>query len=212
MSKGLGWGIIGTGIVCIILSDKMFITIMGIILILVGIIGLITSPKESQVSKINSPVVKSSEQSLQVNTPNNEKVGSIYKFKIAGMQYYKDEIENIGEYNSIYDLTKKELQEDFDEEKIYEYYFDNKECRLVEEPDNEFDPNAVAVYVRKYKIGYIRKGACSRVKNLLKSQGFEKTEVEIYGGKYKYVSEDGIEKDDDGYRGKVSIYIREVNC
>ena len=87
------------------------------------------------------------------------------------------------------------------------------------EPENEYDPNAVRVELDGTKVGYIKKGSCSQVKNLLKSDKYVRTTAETFGGKYKslYVWEDDdgdsherIEKGDTGVYGvTVTIETKE---
>ena len=119
------------------------------------------------------------------------------RFRITGTQYYeKDFIEKLGERDPDYDCSAAELKETYyDGDKIYEYDFSGLKAELVPEPENEHDKNAVKVIVNGVLVGYIKKGSCTRVKNLMASPGFVGIEVSISGGKYKYLC--GYE-DDNG--------------
>lgn len=143
----------------------------------------------------------------------------IERHRVTGIQHYeKDFLKKLGHYNCDYDLTKKEIKEKyFDGDTIYQYTFYDSELELVPEPDNPYDSNAIKVMISGVHIGYIKKGSCSRVKNLLSSPDLLKVDVSLYGGKYKYVSihedDDGDEKTDvesreSSYRADIDFYIK----
>lgn len=135
-------------------------------------------------------------------------------FRIAGLQYYSKEImQQLSLKNEDYSLPKKDLTDIYDEgDRIFQYEFNNTPVKLVQEPDNEHDPNAIAVFVDTTKIGYIKKGSCSHVKNLLRSEMIEKTEIEITGGDYKALvySDESIliDKDSQDLRATLTITYR----
>lgn len=124
------------------------------------------------------------------------------RFRVTGVSHYeKDIIEKLGKYNSVYDSKASELKELYPfGETIYEYNFMDLNPELIPEPDNEYDPNAVMVVVNNVKVGYIKKGSCSRANNLLNSPDFVDVRVDIHGGKYKrvycYTDDDGKDKID----------------
>ena len=120
---------------------------------------------------------------------------------VAGTSFRQRELESLGQENPIYEYSKKELiDEGYEDEKIYYYDFSPNTVELVEEPDNEHDPNAVKVVVDGVHIGYIKAGSCSHIKKLLHTGSIVKTDVEIRGGKYKYLyCEYDDEKEKDVY-------------
>ncbi len=137
-------------------------------------------------------------------------------FRITGTQYYQDNfVEELGEYNYDYDETASALKEAYyDGDKIYQYDFLNLKAELVPEPDNEYDPNAVAVLANGIKVGHVKKGSCTRVKNLLKSPDFVGIEIEITGGKYKAIYEDDngklrVEREQSPYFVDIDILTRD---
>lgn len=107
-----------------------------------------------------------------------------YNFHIVGSDHYVDNIKLVLDENILYESTKDELTVD---EMVFEYDLeDRNDVQIVPEPDNEYDKNAVRVDIAGKTVGYIKKGACTRVKNLLKSPDFVKYEVDyIHYGKYK---------------------------
>lgn len=92
----------------------------------------------------------------------------------------------------------------------------NRFYEIVPEPENEYDPNAVAIYLHGKKIGHVKKGRCSRIKNLLKSEKFKGSDLEMHGGNYKKVRYD-YDKDQEyvetvehkGYSVILTIYLQE---
>lgn len=138
------------------------------------------------------------------------------KFQVAGVSHYSDSImKDIAYENDDYSLSVKELSETYDiGDRVFEYSFDDCNASLVPEPTNEHDPNAVRVEVKGILIGYVKRGSCSHVKNLLKSPGFDHVKVEIGGGKYKRLYEDDdklkVEKDSCELFADLYIYTRQA--
>ena len=131
---------------------------------------------------------------------------------VTGTSYRQTEIESLGEDNPIYEYSKRELiDEGYEDEKVYYYDFNPYTVELIEEPDNKFDPNAVKVVIDSVHVGYIKKGSCTHVKNLLKSGRIAKIDAEIHGGKYKILySEYDEDKDKEVYEvetGESNYYV-----
>lgn len=118
------------------------------------------------------------------------------EFKVKGISHYYDEFfKKFAQENEDYKLTNKELKEDFqDGDRVYKYEYSFSEVKLVPEPDNKYDPNAVRVEVDGCLIGYIDKAKTGRVKELLADPNFRRIELEIGGGDYKYIYEDEDDK------------------
>lgn len=132
------------------------------------------------------------------------------KFRITGISYcINDIMDNLAEENDDYSLSKRELFEEYsDGDKIFKYEYNTTPLELVPEPENEYDPNAIKVMVNGTKVGYIKKGSTSHVKNLLASPDFSGKSIEIYGGKYKQICDDEIETDEMDIRADLEIYTR----
>lgn len=117
-------------------------------------------------------------------------------FHVAGVRFHEKEIEELGQENSDYDLSRSEIQDaGMENERIYRLEFDDMPVELVPEPENPEDPKAIKVVVGGTHVGYIKKGSTSRVRNLLAAGG--KVTAEIQGGEYKILysdDEDGQEK------------------
>ena len=149
-----------------------------------------------------------------INTSPAEKA-PLYKTEnhhVAGTSYRQKEIESLGEENLIYEYSKRELiDEGYEDEKVYYYDFNPYTVELIEEPDNKFDPNAIKVVIDGVHVGYIKKGSCAHVKNLLKSGRIVKIDAEIHGGQYKLLySEYDEEKGKEVYEvetGESNYYV-----
>lgn len=110
------------------------------------------------------------------------------RHKVAGTTYHLDAIMELAEDNPDYDMTKREIiDECMEEERIYQYTFPDGPVELVDEPDNEHDPNAIKVIVAGQHIGYIKRGSTGRIHKLQRSGRVLGVTAEIYGGKYKIV-------------------------
>lgn len=140
------------------------------------------------------------------------------RHKVAGTSYHLDAIMALAQENPDYDLTKREIIDDgLTDERIYQYTFADGPVELVDDPDNEYDPNAIKVLVAGQHIGYIKRGSTGRVHNLQRAGRVLGVTAEIYGGKYKVVTcdedYDGTEhydliRDESLYGAAIEILVR----
>lgn len=140
------------------------------------------------------------------------------RHKVAGTTYHLDAIMELAEDNPDYDMTQREIIDaGMEEERIYQYTFPDSPVELVDDPDNEQDPNAIKVLVSGQHIGYIKRGSTGRIHKLQRSGRVLGVTAEIYGGKYKVVicddDDDGAErydliKDETGYGAAIEILVR----
>lgn len=128
------------------------------------------------------------------------------RFHVTGTSHYSAAIERLSFENSDYDLNKKDLIEDgLVGKRVYRMEYNPTSVRLVPEPENPYDSNAVKVVVNGLLIGYIKRGACSQVKNILKKNVLSIT-CDIHGGPYKVV----FESYDDDQDKEVYILERDT--
>lgn len=114
------------------------------------------------------------------------------KYKVTGMEHYKDNILSLSYENSNYSLNKRELIDDYlTDEYIYEREIDVVRVELVPEPDNPHDPKAIKVILDGYHVGYIKAGSCTHLLKVIREDRIQKITCEAGGGRYKYVSLDG---------------------
>ncbi len=110
------------------------------------------------------------------------------RHRVAGTSYRKDAIISLGTKNNDYELNKSQLiKKNLIDTPVYEYVFNPSSVSLVPEPDNEHDANAIKVILDGVHVGYIKKGSCSHVKNLLSSNKIQSISAKIFGGNCKYV-------------------------
>lgn len=133
-------------------------------------------------------------------------------FHITGVSHYLENIEELALENSDYDLTKKEIVDSFlYDEKIFKYDFFITDAKLVPEPENPYDPNAIKVLFNGVLVGYVKRGSCSHVKKLLASGKIKRIDGEITGGKYKLVyyddESDSYQTEHDEYSYRVTVSI-----
>lgn len=114
------------------------------------------------------------------------------KVKITGTSHYADNIKSLMFENADYSLSNKELLDSYyDGDDIPEYISSAKHVDLVPEPENKYDSNAVRCDIEGVKVGYVKRGSCSHIKNLLASPDFKYVMIDkfIYG-KVKHVYSD----------------------
>lgn len=108
------------------------------------------------------------------------------KFKVVGTLYRDvDEIINsLFDENELYTIKKKELIENgWYDTRIYKYELcQSVSVKVSAEPDNEADPNALAVYADGIKIGYMQKSKQKQFKKILLEHTFAGYSLEgVYG-------------------------------
>ena len=144
--------------------------ILGIIFILLGVISIFGGKKYKPKSQTQTFV--------PVEEQNKQTYVEPDRLLVAGFDHHQPALRSLlTDENPDYDLPKKQFVEEV-VDRAYQFYPERYDARLEHE-DNEYDPNAIAVYVDDIKIGYIARKDQSIV-DMSKSY-----EVEIFGGKYK---------------------------
>ena len=187
------------GIICIVIALLMFLIKSigaGIVLLLLGLLNLFLYYRQKH---------KKPEQEHQAADFVHEmQQYAMHDFRVAGFDYNQDVLADLLEdENEDYKLPKsKFLEEVF--ERCYQYDVEFYPAELVDEPDNEYDPNAIAVYVEDERIGYIAKRDQAAVRAL----DPDRIEAEIYGGKYKEPDDDEILTGSTPYKAMLHIYTK----
>lgn len=116
--------------------------------------------------------------------------------KITGTSHYADNIKTLMLENPDYSLKDKELLEEYEVgDDIPEYESAAKHVELIPEPDNQYDSNAVRCEIEGVTVGYVKKGSCSHVKNLLSSPDFKYVMIDkLFYGNTKHVYSDDDDK------------------
>lgn len=148
------------------------------------------------------------EEPVKAPSKSNKKVET---HRVAGTNHRVKDIASMGLTNGEYLLNKKDLiKRKLFDKCIYQYVFKPSKIELIEEPENPHDSNAIKVLIDGTHVGYIKRGSCSHVKKLLKSNAIEKITAEIKGGKYKCLYDHGcdyeLETGNDTYTIKLSIH------
>lgn len=128
--------------------------------------------------------------------------------RVAGAYYHQAEIESIGQPNDDYALTKKQLLEDFEGERVYELYF-NPIVKFVPDPDNEHDSSAIRIEADGALIGYVPHDKTQYVRELMDAGRIKSLDVEIEGGKYKLAEDDEVERGEDDYSVDLTMTLWE---
>ena len=87
-------------------------------------------------------------------------------------------------------------------DRCYQYDIEYAPAQLVDELQNEYDPNAIAVLVYGDKIGYVAKQDQAAVRSL----DIDHAEAEIYGGKYKEPDGGEVITGETPLRAKLHLY------
>lgn len=133
-------------------------------------------------------------------------------FEVAGIKYYMENLISICPRNPDYELKKAEIIKRNIENSIFEYQLESDNVQLIPEPDNAHDPRAIKVIINEQHIGYIKKGSCGHIHNLLNSKSIIKIHAFIHGAKRKFLtySESGnlvLEHSEGGWGVKLTITI-----
>lgn len=122
------------------------------------------------------------------------------EFQVVGTNYYMDNIMKLAEQNPDWRKTAKQLQEaGLAGKRVFRYSFIHKPAKLIPEPDNPHDKNAVQAVVAGEVVGYIGRDENKKVLQILETREIKFISAFISGGPYKVVAESGeTEKDEKG--------------
>ena len=125
---------------------------------------------------------------VSMENDKNKDIQSIIKRIVADIKENLDK-DDLYEGKSNAEI-KDELEFDSDS-KIFELDFETiDDIRLILEPSNPYDPNAIKVVSDEYgHLGYVPKGMTKKVRSRIEQPDFEVT-CTIVGGKYKYYDDD----------------------
>lgn len=113
-------------------------------------------------------------------------------FYASGVYYYEDTIQKLSCANPEWKLSKTDIiSSEKCGKKIFRYNYINKPVKLIPEPENIHDKNAVSIHIAGELVGYISKDDNLHVLDILKNHDVKHISGFIGGGEYKIVSEDG---------------------
>lgn len=158
------------------------------------------------------PGVKSpAEKRPEKDVPESMSVSSGSKlmkedFFVVGVSYYPNSIKLISSINPDWKLSAKQaIDAGFAGQKIFRYSYINKPVKLIPEPDNPEDKNAIAVYIAGEKVGHISREDNVHVGQILRQRSIKYITASVKGGEYKVVSLNG---DSVRIDGSVRITVR----
>jgi len=161
--------------------------LISIVVILIGL-GLIfwglrkkLLPKVFSSAKDNDPQHQSSSSPLITES-----------FSLVGVNYYTENIEKLACKNPLWNTTVAAASaKDLVGKPIYRYNYVNKPVKLIPEPNNPNDKNAVAVYFAGELVGYISRDDNQRILDILNNRSIKYISGFIGGGDYKIITAEG---------------------
>ena len=113
-------------------------------------------------------------------------------FRAVGVNYYESNIKKLASVNPDWKLRNAQLIDAGKAgKKVFRCTYVNKPVKLVPEPKNPNDKNAVAIFIAGELVGYISRDENQHVLDLLKHREIKYISGFIGGGKYKVVSLNG---------------------
>lgn len=120
-------------------------------------------------------------QQLQVTQKKSaapQSVRRTYQFCVAGIIYRKNALLSVATLNPDYYAMENDGPDGW---RIYKYTKDLPPVALVPEPENEYDPNAIGVYLKGHFIGYVPKNETAKIREI-RAQGSYSATAQLTGG------------------------------
>lgn len=122
-------------------------------------------------------------------------------FEVVGIFYYEENLNKLRVANPDY---KKKTFDTI--KRVYKYNYINKPVKLIPEPKNKHDKNAIQVVIAGELVGYISMEDNLHVKKILTKHEVKYISSFISGGEYKTVSPNGtVQKDEKKIHIDISI-------
>lgn len=111
-------------------------------------------------------------------------------FNVVGTNYYGPALESVvSKISSVSDVWRASasdlLRRYPNGHRIYEHYFQDVPAQLVPEPNNEYDKNAIAVYISGIKVGHVPAALARDNRSEILSK--RHVTAKLSGGRYKDV-------------------------
>ena len=110
------------------------------------------------------------------------------EFFVVGVKYYLGNIKKLACSNPEWkNKNSTIIKNGKSGKKIYRYNYINKPVKLLDEPSNPHDKNAVMVVIAGELVGYISREECLHVKDILNNHEIKYISSFISGGQYKII-------------------------
>lgn len=111
-------------------------------------------------------------------------------FHLTGVSYYTENVGKLAVSNPDWKATSKQLINSGKvNKKVFRYSYVNKPVKLIPEPENPHDSNAIMVQIAGEKVGYINREENLHVLEILNHHEIKHISSFIGGGQYKMVLE-----------------------
>lgn len=142
----------------------------------------------------------------QMEDKNADRTLKKESFNVVGAYYYEDNIMKLAVSNPDWKKNKATLKKECGLPlRIYRYTFISKPVKLIPEPTNKYDKNAVQVVIAGELVGHVPADLAVHIKKVISSHDVKYISAFIDGGDYKVVKEDETFKAGDGISIKISI-------
>jgi len=112
-------------------------------------------------------------------------------FHATGVSYYESNIQKLANTNPEWTTPATQIiRSGKAGKRIYKNHYINKPVKLIPEPENPHDKNAIAIIIAGELVGYISREDNLHVKDILDNREIKSISGFIGGGEYKIVGED----------------------
>lgn len=155
--------------------------------------------------------LRKKKNSIKGNTKNEEihTGGKLVKedFNVVGTHYHEDSLKKLASLTEDWRKSVKTLiGEGKVGTKIFKYTYINKPVKIVPDPGNVHDKNAMKVLIAGEHVGFIPRDEAPYVKKILETTSVKYITASVRGGTYKVISTNGDKiETPDSVRIKVRI-------
>ena len=130
----------------------------------------------------------------------------VEEFAVLGIPYYLDNISKLANKNPEWNSNCAQvIAHNNANRRIYRFNYINKPVKLIPDPKNKYDKNAVQVIIAGELVGFIGEADNVHVKEILTKHDVKYISSFIGGGKYKIVTE---EKEMNYFEDEIHITVK----
>lgn len=118
--------------------------------------------------------------------------GGSLELPVVGVNYYLDNLASLVSEGADYKRSAAQIiKAGHAGKRLFQYYYPSEPVRVVPEPQNKLDKNAMYIELAGKKVGYIARTDTDTVRSILRDNPQAELSAFVGGGKYKVVSLDG---------------------